>query len=259
MKKFLLIVLAILMIATAAACVPAVPVSNDAPQDVQEETLPKADPAQPEPEPENPEMEPGDEQGAKPDAQDLPDQDMPKPDTAQPETIDSNFITVVVAFVDFQDEEFAGVADAIEASGYRMNVVSVQGGEATGMYGGTIEIKDTIKHVEDYGLGVVVIGGSGCHVLWDNADLISLVQRVDSDDSLVAAICAAPGVLASAGVLEGGQACWSNSPDLDAIMAGVSCEDTGALVTEYENIITGQGPEAAIEFGKAIIDYLGGM
>lgn len=170
-----------------------------------------------------------------------------------------DWITVVGAFEKFQDDEFGGVKEAIEASPYSMTVVSTQSGKACGMKGGSVDIEKTIDDVDDPGLGVVVIGGLGSYKLWDNQALISLVKKTDVDNGLVTAICAAPGVLANAGVLDGGKACWSNSSDLDAIMADASCADTGKPVTVHENVITGSGPSAAEAFGAAIVEYLDAM
>ena len=176
-------------------------------------------------------------------------------DTPQTEA-GKGWITVVVMFADYQDEEFAGVENAMAQSGYGMQVVSTSTGEAAGMNGRKLTINQTISEVDDYGLGVVVIGGTGSYVLWDDQDLITLIRRADADGSLVGAICAAPGALANAGALTDAQACWSNSKDLDAIMAGAGCEDTGQPVTRYENVITANGPAAAQAFGEAAAEYL---
>ncbi len=170
-----------------------------------------------------------------------------------------DWITVVVAFGSHNETEYEGVINAFEDSGIRTETVSTQAGEAKGDNDGVIAIEKTISEVKDPGLGVVIIGGGKCMVLWEEQDLIGLVQQTNDKGDLVAAICAANGVLAAADIVDGKTACWANYPTLDGMMEEAGCTDSGKLVTVDGNLITGNGPPAAEEFGAAILDYVTNM
>ncbi len=170
-----------------------------------------------------------------------------------------DWITVVVAFDSHNETEYGGVINAFEGSGIKTETVSTQTGEAKGDNDGVIAIEKTISEVEDPGLGVVIIGGAKCMVLWKEQDLIDLVQQTNDNGDLVAAICAANGVLAVADIIDGKTACWANYPTLDGMMEEAGCTDSGKSVTIDGNLITGNGPPAAEEFGAAILDYVTNM
>lgn len=73
-----------------------------------------------------------------------------------------------------------------------------------------------------------------------------------ADNKLVAAICAAPSILASLGLLEGKLA--TCHPSVEAQMAGAKL--TYESVAVSGNIITGQGLGAAIPFALKLVETL---
>ncbi len=102
--------------------------------------------------------------------------------------------------------------------------------------------------------GVVLPGGQASWLLRDTPAVLSLVQKMDADKKLVAAICAAPIALEAAGVLKGRTVCCypaeavtSDLPSVASISAAASCRDG--------HIVTGRGPGAALEFGFALGEY----
>ena len=172
------------------------------------------------------------------------------------QTLTQHWVTVVVAFDNYHEGEFAGVADALNGGGYHLVLVSTQNGTARGMNGGRLQIDKTFEDVEDVGLGVIVIGGTGIIEQWNNHALIALVQKADEQGGIVAGICAAPCVLGNAGVLDGKTACWYDGPNTNAEMRGAGCENSGQPVTVDGNAVTGSGPSAAEAFGCAIVSVL---
>lgn len=72
-------------------------------------------------------------------------------------------------------------------------------------------------------------------------------------DRLLAAICAAPSVLASLGLLDGKPA--TCHPAFEAKMAGALLTHTSVVTAG--NIVTGQGLGAAIPFALALVEALG--
>ena len=100
---------------------------------------------------------------------------------------------------------------------------------------------------------VILPGGMpGTIHLKEDARVISLIKKFNSDKKLVAAICAAPTVLGYAGILKGRNAtCY---PGMEDGLTGAT-KKTDPVVRDG-NIITSRGLGTALAFAGAIIEYL---
>ncbi|MFH0933750.1 MAG: DJ-1 family glyoxalase III [Pseudomonadota bacterium] len=102
---------------------------------------------------------------------------------------------------------------------------------------------------------VVLPGGQpGTNNLKADSRIIKLVQRMAADDCFVCAICAAPSVLAAAGLLDGKQA--TGFPGALDAFPKVS-RQTGAVV-EDGKLITSRGPGTAMDFALTLVERLAG-
>lgn len=164
---------------------------------------------------------------------------------------------LIIPSHDVQDDELREAQSALENAGAIVTVASIEGEDVTGMLGGLftpdIKISDAIE--SDYEL-VACIGGTGSFDLWENQEIISLVTEFYNHDKTVAAICAAPGILANAGLLNNIEAtCFPYEPISDLLTS------KGAIYVDREvvisgKIITGNGPDAAKAFGAALAEAL---
>ena len=84
---------------------------------------------------------------------------------------------------------------------------------------------------------------------------VGMADSVRVGFRLLAAICIAPTTLAHAGLLDGVRA--TAFPDREDDLRAHGAVWTGAPVTVDGRIITGNGPEAAADFGEAIAEALG--
>lgn len=100
--------------------------------------------------------------------------------------------------------------------------------------------------------GVVLPGGlAGTEKLLADERVIALLRRYAAEGKLTAAICAAPTVLAKAGLLEGRRAiCY---PGLEEKLSGaiVTCES----VVRDGTVITSRGMGTSVPFGLALVEY----
>lgn len=167
-----------------------------------------------------------------------------------------DWVTVFISYRDYHEGEFCTTVDALEAAGYRVVVVSTQAGNAKSSCGSSVAVDKTVVQVDDVGLGIVISGGTGVVGEWENEALIVLVRQANEDGLMVAAICAGPGVLGNAGVLEGKQASWYNGPNTNRVMKSAGCMRSKNPVTVDGNVITGENPAAAQAFAQAITAYL---
>ena len=83
---------------------------------------------------------------------------------------------------------------------------------------------------------------------------LNIARQAVGKGKVLAAICIAPAILADAGVLEGVRA-TSFSSERGRLRKG-GARYTGAAVEWDGLIITGSGPMAASQFGRAIADAL---
>lgn len=119
------------------------------------------------------------------------------------------------------------------------------------------EIDDTRFQFDDYDMLVLPGGMPGTTNLGECDALTDQVAHFVAGGKQVAAICAAPTILAKLGLLEGRHAtCF---PDLTSVL-----EENGAILTEGSvvvdgNIITSRGMGTAIPFGLAIVAHYCGQ
>lgn len=170
-------------------------------------------------------------------------------------------VLMVVAFKDFRDEEYFIPKKILENAGFSIDTTSTQKGIAIGSQGGEAVIHIGLNEVkpENY-QAVVFCGGSGMAKELNNQNLHKLAKDFYQSDKVVAAICIAPALLAKAGILENKKATvWSSALDKSAIKIleenEVIYEDSSVVVDG--KIITANGPNAAEEFGKAIVNQIG--
>ncbi len=102
---------------------------------------------------------------------------------------------------------------------------------------------------------VVLPGGQpGSNNLKADARLLSLLNNMARQDKYIAAICAAPSVLASAGLLDGKRA--TSFPG--ALDAFPKIHQQTAAVVEDGKFITSRGPGTAMDFALVLIENLVG-
>lgn len=169
-------------------------------------------------------------------------------------------VVMVIAFQGFQDFEYSETRRVLEESGMKIIVASSLKGEAQGKLGQKVTVDVIIDEVvpEEFD-ALVFIGGPGALEYVDNLSVHQLVQQTVSQDKVLAAICIAPEILAKAGVLKEKKATvWTSSIDQSPIefLENEGAEYIDETVVVDGKIVTGNGPEAANEFGQKIVEAL---
>ncbi|MBK9161981.1 MAG: DJ-1/PfpI family protein [Nitrosomonadales bacterium] len=102
---------------------------------------------------------------------------------------------------------------------------------------------------------IVLPGGQpGTNNLKADPRIIGLLQQMAQQGKYVAAICAAPSVLATAGLLDGKQAtsfptCLDGFPKVDV---------QAAAIVEDGKLVTSRGPGTAMDFALILVERLAG-
>lgn len=157
----------------------------------------------------------------------------------------------------FEEVEAVTPVDVLRRAGCEVITVSVTGKREVASTRGFTIVTDKLFEEVDYTSAdaLVLPGGQpGADNLNRHEGLRDQLRTFQSQGKIIAAICAAPLVLGSAGILKGKKAtCY---PGVESQLTGAFC--TGNLIEIDGNIFTGKGPGAAMQFSLALAERLKG-
>lgn len=159
----------------------------------------------------------------------------------------------------FEEVEALAPVDILRRGGMDVKTVSITGDNfVETSHGITIKTDLKFEDITDFGdVDAMLLPGGlpGATNLNKHSGLRAALLAQYERGKYVAAICAAPLVLGSIGILKGKRAtCY---PGFEKRMTGATY--TEEMVTIDGNIITGKGPGASLAFGYAILgQFVGG-
>ena len=155
-----------------------------------------------------------------------------------------------------EELEAVTVIDLLRRARVEVVVAGLESGPVTASRGVVLMPDTTLDEVLECDFDMIALpgGGGGAQRLEADPRIISLLQRMTEADRYVTAICAAPKVLASAGLLQGRRA-TSYPGALDGISGPTYTDES---VVQDGRIITSQGPGTAMDFALALIERLCG-
>ena len=118
---------------------------------------------------------------------------------------------------------------------------------------------DQLENVLDQSFDMIVLPGGlpGADYLNQDKRIHALLQKINAENKWLGAICAAPKVFATAGLLENKKA-TSYPGSLDGINVPGMQYQTDPVVVDG-NIITSRGPGTAMDFALKLIELLSGV
>jgi len=158
----------------------------------------------------------------------------------------------------FEEIEAVTVIDLLRRAGIAVSAASLGARRVTGSHGITIEADVTLEEARagDYDMIVLPGGMPGADHLKKDARVIDLLQEFAAQGRYTAAICAAPTVLAHAGLLSG-RAATSFPGFLNAHSApGIRLRQEAVVVDG--KVVTSRGAGTAMDFGLALVELLEG-
>jgi 4-methyl-5(b-hydroxyethyl)-thiazole monophosphate biosynthesis len=158
----------------------------------------------------------------------------------------------------FEEIEAVTVVDLLRRAGIDVSTASLAGVRVTGSHGIPIEADISIDAADasDYDMIVLPGGMPGAEHLKRDPRIVALLRQFADSGRYTAAICAAPGVLAHAGLLDNRRA--TSYPGFLApdTAPGITLSDAPVVVDG--KVVTSRGPGTAMEFGLALIELLCG-
>lgn len=163
---------------------------------------------------------------------------------------------LVVLAPGFEEVEALAVVDILRRAGVEVVCAATVDGPVEGRNGIRVladaSLDDALGRTFDL---VVLPGGKvGTDNLRADARVIELVRGQHSAGRLIAAICAAPTVLAAAGLVEGRRV--TSHPSVRGELGGAVLTDDRVVVDG--RIVTSQGPGTALEFAFKLAELLVG-
>ncbi len=158
----------------------------------------------------------------------------------------------------FEEVEALTAVDVMRRAGIKVQTVSITGDKLVrGTHGINVEADILYEEADHAKCEMIVLPGGlpGADYLNEHEDLAKQIVRFAEDKSKkVAAICAAPQVFGTCGILEGKKA--TIYPSMEDCLKGGQATDES--VTVDGNIITGMGPALAMEFALKLVEEVKG-
>ena len=161
----------------------------------------------------------------------------------------------ILAAPGFEEIELMAPLDILRRLNMDVVLAGVQSDKVVSTHEVTVSTDTMLDKLHADKLDALILpGGAGSWVLRDTPEVIHLVKKMHEAGKLVAAICAAPSVLAALGLLEGKNA-TAHAAFQDKL-AGAHVLDTEVVVDG--NITTSYGLGGAIPFALELVRQLAG-
>lgn len=187
-------------------------------------------------------------------------------------------VLLIVASQGYQPIEYGHTRRVLEQAGYKVVVGSDKKGTAhanpnhtqkctdehcskatteNNLYESVaVDIALSAVNAENYD-GIFIIGGPGAMQFLDNATTYKIMQKAAELKKAIGAICISPRILAKAGLLINKRATgWDGDHQVAQMLKQNGAHYTKNHVVTDGLIITADGPAAAADFGKAIVNML---
>ncbi|KAB2927984.1 MAG: DJ-1/PfpI family protein [Candidatus Contendobacter sp.] len=156
-----------------------------------------------------------------------------------------------------EELEAVTLIDLFRRAGVTVTVAGLEAGPVTASRGVVLLPETTLDAVLDQDFDLVALPGGlgGAQRLEADRRIAALLRRMTEQGRYVAAICAAPKVLASAGLLDGREA-----TAYPGILDGqTDLRLSSAAVVRDGTFITSRGPGTAMDFALSLIELLCGQ
>lgn len=162
----------------------------------------------------------------------------------------------VILGTGFEPMEAITTTDILRRAGLDVKTAGIGGKTVQGAHGIAVSADCTVEELDGKMLQMVVLPGGmgGVNSILADETTLKLIKQVYDGGNYVAAICAAPTVLAKLHITDGKQAvCY---PGMEEQMSSAVMQNAHAV--RDGNVICGRAPGASVPFGLLIVKTLCG-
>ncbi|MBI4358804.1 MAG: DJ-1/PfpI family protein [Candidatus Omnitrophica bacterium] len=155
----------------------------------------------------------------------------------------------------FEEIEAITPVDVLRRAGVEVTIAGLSGKTITGAHGVKFQTDVTFDEYKDLPDAIILPGGMpGAKNLGESPKVAGLVKKMNRQNKVVGAICAAPALaLAPTGILNGKKAtCY---PGFEKNFPSSVAFSSDRVVVDG-NIITSRGPGSALEFALELVEKL---
>lgn len=159
-----------------------------------------------------------------------------------------------------EEIEFIAVVDILRRANVEVVLASLDGEAVIGRSNITIEADAALPEVMDDDWDMVVLPGGmpNAKLLRDDANVRTVVERLKNERKSIAAICAAPTILAAYGITAGMRVTSYPSCQSEMEKLQPSSVYVDESVVKDDFLITSRGPGTAVEFSLNLVAKLCG-
>lgn len=158
---------------------------------------------------------------------------------------------------EFEELEAVTVIDLLRRAGIEVVTAGLQEGPVTASRGTVVVPDTTLDAVMEREFDMIALpGGAGTKNLDADARVHRLLERHHAAQRFIAAVCAAPKVLANAGLLDGRTATSYPGAVTAEDFPNVHLVETPVVVDG--KVVTSRGPGTAMDFALQLIELLEG-
>jgi 4-methyl-5(b-hydroxyethyl)-thiazole monophosphate biosynthesis len=171
---------------------------------------------------------------------------------------DSEMQAIVFLAEGFEEIEATTIIDVLRRCNITVAAVGFKNPFVKGGHNLHISVDMMIPEVNVHDVDAVICpgGGVGTDNLRKHPKVLDIIRKAHQANKLVAAICAAPAVLADAGVLHD-RRCTIYPGMEDELTQGGGIPSDEVVVVDG-NIITSRGPATALPFALRVAEYMAG-
>ena len=154
----------------------------------------------------------------------------------------------------FEEMEAVCPCDMLRRGGVQVQFAGIGGRLITGGNGITVQTDCTVEEMDLDAMEMVVLPGGmgGVRSILGSEAALNAVRYAWEQDRYVAAICAAPSILAKLGITDGKKAV--GYPGMEEQMGTALMQDANAV--RDGKVLTGRAPGAAMDFGSLLVETL---
>jgi 4-methyl-5(b-hydroxyethyl)-thiazole monophosphate biosynthesis len=164
----------------------------------------------------------------------------------------------------FETVEALAPLDVLRRGGIELRLVSLEDKPVTSSHGVEVKADMPLSEASPADAEMVILpGGRGVEKLENSPDVLRFIREVyeacETRGAYVAAICAAPAVLADLGLLKGRNAVCFPAPEfIERLKAGGANYQEAASVIADGPIVTAKAAGASLDFGLTLLELLKG-